>query len=81
MQRNAFELQLATPVEQLAPATIDLAAIKAPTLVVWGELDWPDFIAISQRLAGGIEGAETAVVEGSGHLPALERPAGRRAAC
>ncbi len=74
MQRNAFELQLATPVEQLAPATIDLAAIEAPTLVVWGERDWPDFIAISQRLAGGIEGAETAVVEGAGHLPALERP-------
>jgi 3-oxoadipate enol-lactonase len=74
MQKNAFELQLATPVQQLAPATIDLAAIRAPTLVVWGELDWPDFVTIAQRLAREIEGAETAVVEGAGHLPALERP-------
>jgi pimeloyl-ACP methyl ester carboxylesterase len=74
MQRNAFELQLATPVEQLAPATIDLASIKARTLVVWGERDWPDFVAISERLAREIEDAETAVVEGAGHLPALERP-------
>lgn len=75
MQRGAFELQLATPAQQLVPATIDLAAIQAPTLVVWGELDWPDFVSISQRLAREIRGAETAVVEGAGHLPALERPA------
>ena len=52
MQRNAFELQLATPAEQLVPATIDLAAIEAPTLVVWGERDWPDFIAICAAPGG-----------------------------
>jgi 3-oxoadipate enol-lactonase len=75
MQRQAFESQLAEPVEQLAPATVDLAAIRAPTLVVWGDRDHADFIAIGERLAREISGAEHAVVEGSGHLPALERPA------
>jgi 3-oxoadipate enol-lactonase len=74
MQRRAFELQLSAPAEQLLPQGVDLGAIQAPALVVWGDRDHADFIAISQRLAREIPGAETAVVEGSGHLPALERP-------
>jgi 3-oxoadipate enol-lactonase len=43
-------------------------------LVAVGELDKPDFHAISERLAAEIPGAAHRVIEGSGHLPALERP-------
>lgn len=75
MQRHAFEQQLATPVGQLAPASVDLTAIRAPTLVVCGELDYADFVTISDRLGREIAGAERVTVAASGHLPALEQPA------
>jgi 3-oxoadipate enol-lactonase len=55
------------------PAAGRLAEVTVPTLVVVGTLDQPDFRAISERLARGIPGAESAELEAA-HLPALERP-------
>jgi 3-oxoadipate enol-lactonase len=54
------------------PAAGRLAEVTVPTLVVVGTLDQPDFRAISERLAHGIPGAESAELEAA-HLPALER--------
>ncbi len=51
-----------------------LDAIAAPTLVVVGERDQPDFIAIADRLATDIAGAKKVVIEGAGHLPNMEQP-------
>ena len=55
------------------PAATRLSEVSAPTLVMIGTLDQPDFLAISQRLAAEIPGAESAELDAA-HLPALERP-------
>jgi 3-oxoadipate enol-lactonase len=74
MQERAFQLQLESEAEGLEPDSIDLGAVRAPTLVAVGELDKPDFHHIADRLAREIDDAESAVIPGAGHLPALERP-------
>jgi 3-oxoadipate enol-lactonase len=74
MQERAFELQLESQAEPEMPDSIDLAAIEARTLVAVGELDKQDFQRIAERLANEIPGAVHRVIEGSGHVPALERP-------
>jgi 3-oxoadipate enol-lactonase len=57
-----------------APETIELGAVRAPTLVAVGERDKQDFHAIAERLAREIPDAELVVIPGAGHLPSLERP-------
>jgi 3-oxoadipate enol-lactonase len=56
------------------PDTIDLSAVRAPTLVAVGEHDKPDFHVIAERLAREIPDAELVVIPGAGHLPSIERP-------
>ena len=56
------------------PDTIDLAAVRAPTLVAVGEHDKRDFHEIAERLAREIPDAELVVIAGAGHLPSLQRP-------
>ena len=56
------------------PETIDLSAVRAPTLVAVGEHDKRDFHVIAERLAREILEAELVVIPGAGHLPSLERP-------
>jgi pimeloyl-ACP methyl ester carboxylesterase len=55
------------------PAATRLGEVSAPTLVIVGARDQPDFRAISARLAAEIPGAESVELE-TAHLPALERP-------
>jgi len=74
MQERAFQLQAESEAEDIGTDSIDLGAVRAPALVVVGELDKQDFHRISERLAREIPGARRVVIEGSGHLPALERP-------
>lgn len=56
------------------PAAERLGEVRAPTLVVVGEGDTPDFRAIATRLAAGIPGASLAVLAGAGHVPNLDVP-------
>jgi 3-oxoadipate enol-lactonase len=74
MQERAYHLQVESEAEEVGAESIDLGAVRAPTLVVVGELDKQDFHHIAERLAREIPRARHAVVEGAGHLPALERP-------
>jgi 3-oxoadipate enol-lactonase len=60
--------------EGQGPETIDLRAVRAPTLVAVGEHDKPDFHVIAERLAREIPDAELVVIPGAGHLPSIERP-------
>ncbi|HJX61619.1 MAG TPA: alpha/beta fold hydrolase [Dehalococcoidia bacterium] len=48
--------------------------LRAPTLVMVGELDIPDFQIIAEVLAGNIAGARLQVIADSGHVPPLEQP-------
>ena len=51
-----------------------LAEIKAPALVVAGELDAETPVAYSRFLADGMQDAELVVLEGIGHLAVSEAP-------
>src|SRR5271169_595287 len=75
MQRRALEVQLAAP-EQYEPAevAVDLGAITAPSLIVSGGQDLPDFRLIAARLALLLPGARPVELPWAGHLPTLERP-------
>ena len=79
MVTRSFELQLpvyeeveAVPVEP--PVDERLGEIRVPTLVVVGGDDVPDMAEIAQLLVAGIPDARSATIEGSGHVPSLERP-------
>jgi 3-oxoadipate enol-lactonase len=74
MQERAYHLQVESEAEEVGAESIDLRAITAPTLVVVGERDKQDFHRISERLAREIPDARHVLVDGSGHLPSLERP-------
>jgi 3-oxoadipate enol-lactonase len=74
MQERAFRLESESGAEGEVPESVDLGAVRAPTLVAVGELDKPDFRRIAERLAREIPDARHAVIPGPGHLPALERP-------
>jgi 3-oxoadipate enol-lactonase len=78
MQRRALELQLAQPdaEEQMLVPDIGscLAEVAAPTLVVTGDLDVPDFLQIGRRLETSIPSARAASITGAAHLPSMERP-------
>jgi 3-oxoadipate enol-lactonase len=73
MQERVYELDFESEAEATDEETVDLAAIRARTLVAVGELDKRDFHDISERLAREIANAEHVVIEGASHLPALER--------
>jgi 3-oxoadipate enol-lactonase len=78
MQRRALELQLAQPDAEERMLVPDigrrLAEVAAPTLVVTGDLDVPDFLEIGRRLESSIPGARAASIAAAAHLPSMERP-------
>ncbi|MDP3063642.1 MAG: alpha/beta fold hydrolase [Chloroflexota bacterium] len=57
-----------------------LGEVQAPTLVLVGELDLPDFRLVADILAANIPGARQQVIADAGHLPPLEQPAAFNAA-
>ena len=57
-----------------------LPAIACPALVLCGREDALTPVAIHEEMAGAIPGAHLVVVDGSGHLSPLERPAAVTAA-
>jgi 3-oxoadipate enol-lactonase len=82
MQRLAFETILAAyerptlpgPVAwSEPPARTRLGEVTAPTLVVVGAHDQPDFRAIGELLVREIPAAESITMD-TAHLPALEAP-------
>lgn len=63
------------PERQLEPPAVErLDAIKAPTLVVVGERDLPDFLTVARKLSSGIPEAHEATLADTGHLTNLEAP-------
>jgi len=78
MYRHALELQAvegAVDSEALEPRSSDrLGEVKAPTLVIVGELDQPDMMKIGQHLAREIPDARLVAMAGVAHLPPMEAP-------
>jgi pimeloyl-ACP methyl ester carboxylesterase len=62
--------------EHHAPSAYDrLGDIGVPTLLVWGDLDFPHLVERCEYLAAQIPDVRTQVMHGTAHLPNLERPA------
>lgn len=55
--------------------TTELASIRAPTVLLWGDQDAFVTLADQQRLLAGIGGATLRAFEGVGHAPHWEAPA------
>lgn len=51
-----------------------ISDIHVPTLVVTGEHDIPDFIAVGDFVHAHIAGSERLTVKGAGHLPNMDAP-------
>jgi 3-oxoadipate enol-lactonase len=77
MQRIAYELQLsegAEPDELDPPVSARLGAIGAPATIAYGDGDVVDFARVAERLHAELAESSLHVIEGAGHLPALDRP-------
>ena len=76
MQRRAFDWE--NPAAEgswlVADRHLKLEQITAPTLVVAGELDQPDFGAIARHIAEGVPNARVEIIPGAAHLPPMETP-------
>ena len=78
MQRRAFELQSATPIEPLEDSPVSdrgLQSITCLTRVVIGGLDHPDFVLGAEGLGHAIPRAVLQRVPDAGHLVPLENDA------
>ena len=80
MARHVYEVALASSVQprplRLQPPAVErLGEIAVPALVLVGDEDQPDMLAIADLLAAGIAGARKMVLRGTAHLPNMERPA------
>jgi pimeloyl-ACP methyl ester carboxylesterase len=74
---SGWHWQNRDPERGLDPPTAQrLAEIQAPTLVVVGERDLPDFQSIADRLAREISNARKVVLPGVGHMANMEDPSG-----
>jgi pimeloyl-ACP methyl ester carboxylesterase len=51
-----------------------LSKIAAPTLLIWGDLDFPHLQERCALLGKRIKGAKTELMPGTAHLPNLEQP-------
>jgi 3-oxoadipate enol-lactonase len=56
------------------PAASRLAEVRAPVLVIFGDLDAPITLSSSEALAAGISGARRVVMEGAAHVLNMEQP-------
>ena len=58
----------------VAPAFHRLSEISAPSLVIWGDLDFPHVQERSRHVATTLLNGSYHVLTGAAHLPSRERP-------
>lgn len=56
------------------PAAQRLNDLRAPLLLIVGDLDQPDILEAADYLAATIDGAQKVVMEGTAHMPNMEQP-------
>jgi pimeloyl-ACP methyl ester carboxylesterase len=60
--------------DDVAPVSRDIAAIRAPVLVITGQHDLPSRTAAAEALLRLLPGAQRAVIPAAGHLTNLDNP-------
>lgn len=74
--KGGWGSSLAPIPDPLDPPTVQrLNQIKAPTLIIAGELDDPEILRAAGVMADAIPGAQKVIISGCAHLPNMERPA------
>jgi pimeloyl-ACP methyl ester carboxylesterase len=76
LSMNGTALRAANPgpASEEPSAWEQLEAIKAPTLVMWGDLDLPHLQERCELVAQRVPGAQSFVLQGAAHLSPLEAP-------
>ena len=74
MNGIALRAQTAGRLRDPPPAYDRVGEIAVPTLVAWGDLDFPHLLTRSAYLARAIPGAQAGLIEGAAHMPSLENP-------
>jgi pimeloyl-ACP methyl ester carboxylesterase len=77
MQGHAFTVPMPADAQERAltpPAITRLAEVGAPTLILVGDQDIPDKLALAERLAAEIPGAQKAIIPGVAHMLNMEKP-------
>jgi 3-oxoadipate enol-lactonase len=69
---SAWQFANRDPENTSIQAVERLGEVRAPTLVVVGERDQPDFHAVANELARGIPLARKVVAPGAGHMVPME---------
>ena len=59
----------------VTPAFHRLGAISAPSLVIWGDFDFPHIQERCRQVALRMSNGSQHVLSGTAHLPSLDRPA------
>jgi pimeloyl-ACP methyl ester carboxylesterase len=74
MNGNILRKPQLTREDKPAPANDHVGEIDTPTLLVAGDLDFPHIVNRHDDLSEEMENAFAVVIEGTAHLPSLERP-------
>ncbi|HTJ57093.1 MAG TPA: alpha/beta hydrolase [Devosiaceae bacterium] len=74
MNRQRLEKPKLTQEEEPEDAIDHVGAITAPVLLVVGDLDFPHILERHEDLSEEMETAFSVTLEGTAHLPSLERP-------
>jgi pimeloyl-ACP methyl ester carboxylesterase len=76
LSMNGIALRAASPGPPIEPPSAyeRLRELSVPTLVIWGPLDFPHVVSLMKHIALQVAGAQQRVIEGTAHLPGMERP-------
>jgi pimeloyl-ACP methyl ester carboxylesterase len=77
LRMNIIPLKSPPPGKEDEAATNSFERLKeiiAPTLIIWGDLDFPHVQQRCIQLGKRIKGAQTEMMPGTAHLPNLEQP-------
>jgi 3-oxoadipate enol-lactonase len=77
MQHHAFTVPMpedAYEEELQPPAITRLSEVRAPTLVIVGELDLPEKLELADHLATSIPGARQEIIANAAHMVSMEQP-------
>ena len=77
MQYHAFTIPMPEGIEEeelQPPAIMRLSEVRAPTLVIVGNLDLPEKLQLATHLASTIPGARQRIIAGGAHMVSMEQP-------